>query len=268
MSKVCFAPFDGPEQEKIQLAYMHDGAQDSIDGPTGLFWLGGFMSDMEGSKAQLLADLAEKENRPSLRFDYSGHGQSGGKFVDGTISKWLAQSAQLFLDQTQGKRIIVGSSMGGWIATLLYKYIAQHHKDQLHRVAGLVLIAPALDMTKDLMWEEYDEAVRKEITDQGFFSEPSEYGDEPYIITRDLIEDGWQHCLLEKDLKVHCPVTVLQGEGDRDVPWQHGLKVYQAIEGEMVNFNLIKHGDHRLSNPHNLKTIENTCQQLLSFADG
>jgi len=265
MTNISFEKTNDPD--KTSIAYKHDGPQDQESGLAGLFWLGGFMSDMEGSKAQVLADLAKAQGRPSLRFDYSGHGQSGGKFSDGTISKWLAQSAQMFLDQTCGKRIIVGSSMGGWLAVLLYKFIAENHQDQLQRIAGIVLIAPALDMTKDLMWEKYDKAIRKGITDNGFFAEPSEYGDEPYIITRDLIEDGWQHCLLEKGLKVHCPVVVLQGQDDRDVPWQHGMKVFQAIKGDMVTFTLIKHADHRLSNLHNLRTVADTCSQLLALAD-
>ncbi len=267
MSKTHFVPILDPDREEITLAYMHDGAQDRASGPAGLFWLGGFMSDMEGSKASLLATLAKAQNRPALRFDYSGHGQSGGKFVDGTISKWLDETSQMFLDHTIGKRIIVGSSMGGWLATLLYKNIAENHRNQLHRIAGLVLIAPALDMTKDLMWDEYDETIRQEITSQGFYAEPSEYGDEPYIITKDLIDDGKQHCLLEVGLKIHCPVRILQGQADPDVPWQHGLKVYNALEGSDVTFNLIKHGDHRLSNFDNLRLIENTCTQLLDIAD-
>lgn len=254
-------------QQKTAIAYRHDGAKDTENGPTGLFWLGGFMSDMEGSKAQILADLAINEARPNLRFDYSGHGKSSGQFRDGTISKWLEQSIAVFENQTSGPRIIIGSSMGGWLALLLYRHFQKHDAKTASRIKGIILIAPAADMTQKLMWDKYDAAARNEITDNGFYAEPSDYGDDPYIMTRDLIEDGNQHCLLESGVKVSCPVRILQGEDDRDVSWQHGLQVYRALEGDDVTFSLIKTGDHRLSTHRDLETLKSTCRQLFALAE-
>ncbi len=257
-----------PIRQDITIAYRHDGAVDSENGPTGLFWLGGFMSDMEGSKATVLADLTEQENRPCLRFDYSGHGSSTGQFRDGTISTWLEESVAVFRSQTSGPRILIGSSMGGWLALLLYRYFQQNEPDVANRIKGIVLIAPAADMTQKLMWDKYADAARSEITENGFYAEPSDYGDEPYVITRDLIEDGKQHCLMDIGMSVSCPVRILQGEDDPDVPWQHGAKVFQCIKGNDVAFTLIKSGDHRLSTPQNLVTIKQTCQQLMAISDG
>lgn len=251
----------------ISIAFQHDGIVDQPGGPVGLFWLGGFMSDMQGSKAQVLADLADREKLPCLRFDYSGHGASGGTFRDGTISKWLEESVAVFTEQTSGPRIIIGSSMGGWLALLLYRLFRNNAPEIADRITGIVLIAPAVDMTEKLMWDSYDKAIRDEIIQNGFFAEPSEYGDEPYIITKDLIEDGKQHCLLDVDLNVECPVRILQGQEDPDVPWQHGFEVFEAIKGDDVSFNLIKSGDHRLSTPRDLTTINDTCLQLISLGN-
>lgn len=225
------------------------------------------MSDMEGSKAIVLADLAEAEKRPCTRFDYSGHGKSGGKFADGTISQWLDEAIEVFTRQTSGKRIIVGSSMGGWLAVLLYRALRAKTPEQASRVAGLVLIAPALDMTSDLMWNGFSTKIREEITKNGFYLEPSDYSDEPYIITRNLIEDGKKHLVLEEGTAVSCPVRILQGEDDRDVIWQHGLKTYLSLQGDDVIFQLIKSGDHRLSSDKNLCHLKQTCRELFALSE-
>ncbi len=254
-------------RQDTSLAFRHDGKPDTANGPTGLFWLGGFMSDMEGSKAQTLADLAIKQDRPNVRFDYSGHGQSTGQFRDGTISKWLEESVAVFKGQTCGPRVIIGSSMGGWLALLMYRYLQAASPQTANRIKGLVLIAPAADMTTKLMWDKYDDPVRREITKAGFFAEPSAYGDQPYIITRQLIQDGKQHSLLEAGVEVSCPVRILQGEEDPDVSWQHGLEVYRAIAGDDVTFSLIKSGDHRLSTPRDLEILRQTCRQLFALAE-
>ncbi len=256
-----------PIRQDISIALRHDGRKDAANGPTGLFWLGGFMSDMEGSKAQILADLAVAEGRPNLRFDYSGHGRSSGEFRDGTISNWLEESVAVFQSQTSGPRIIIGSSMGGWLALLLYRHFQKTAPEIAARIKGLILIAPAADMTQKLMWDKYDTAARQEISDNGFYAEPSDYGDQPYIITRDLIEDGKQHCLLETGMKVSCPVRILQGDRDPDVSWQHGQEVYRALDGQDVTFSLIKSGDHRLSTPRDLEILRQTCRQLFSLAE-
>ncbi len=264
MSRPQFMPI----RKNTAIAFQNDGIRDVEGGPTGLFWLGGFMSDMQGSKAQVLAELAESEQRPGLRFDYSGHGQSTGKFRDGTVSKWLEESAAIFKEKTSGSQIIVGSSMGGWIALLLYRHFQKQAHQIAQRIKGIILIAPAADMTQKLMWDKYNANIRKEILEKGFFAEPSQYGDEPYIITRDLIEDGKQHCLLDAGMEVSCPVRILQGEDDPDVPWRHGLEVYRALRGKDITFSLIKSGDHRLSTPRDLEILRQTCRQLFALAGG
>lgn len=263
MSRVQFQAV----RQDTAIAYIHDGAKDDENSPTGFFWLGGFMSDMEGSKAGVLADLAEQENRPCLRFDYSGHGQSEGEFRDGTISKWLQEAVEVFKNQTSGPRIIIGSSMGGWLAMLLYRYFEQDEPEIASRIRGIILIAPALDMTQKLMWDNYDDMARNDIIENGFYAEPSDYGDEPYIITRDLIEDGKQHIMMDAAIKVSCPVRILQGEKDVDVPWQHAFAIYQALEGDDIVFSLIKSADHRLSTPRDLATLRQTCQHLSAMGD-
>lgn len=248
------------------IAFRHDGPKDMGKGVVGLFWLGGFMSDMEGSKAQTLADLAVEQNRPCLRFDYSGHGSSGGKFTDGTISKWLEESVLVFKHETKGPRVIIGSSMGGWLAMLLYRHFIENDPEVAQRIVGIVLIAPAADMTEKLMWNTYSTEVREEMKQNGFYAEPSQYGDEPYIITKQLIDDGRQHSLMDKGLRVSSPARILQGEKDPDVPWQHGLDVYRCIEGDDVAFTLIKSGDHRLSGISDLVKLRQTCQELFELA--
>ncbi|MGI9462877.1 MAG: alpha/beta hydrolase [Aestuariivirgaceae bacterium] len=251
----------------IELAWLADGPDGRDDGPAGLFWLGGFMSDMTGSKAEVLAGLALDRKCNCFRFDYSGHGASGGTFRDGTISKWLDEALQMFSQHAAGPRIIIGSSMGGWLALLLARHLHLHDQAAAARIAGMVLIAPAADMTEDLMWTGYDAATRRTIEQQGYLEEPSIYGPDPYIITRELIEDGRQHLMLSDGLDVPFPVRILQGEDDPDVPWQHALKLYQTLRGPDVTFSLIKAGDHRLSTERDLASLRETCADLCRRAD-
>lgn len=251
----------------VEITVVSDGSADKPQGPVGLFWLGGFMSDMQGSKATALADLAIAEGRPCTRFDYSGHGKSGGAFAAGTISEWLEEAIEVFCRRTSGKRVIVGSSMGGWLAVLLYRHLAKARPDDARRISGLVLLAPALDMTSDLMWNKYDQTVRDQIKKEGSYCEPSEYSPEPYLITRKLIEDGYKHLVLDEGTDVTIPVRILQGEDDRDVIWQHGLKAYLSLRGDDVIFQLIKGADHRLSDPANLFHLKQTCIELFALAE-
>ncbi|MEY3083120.1 MAG: hypothetical protein RJA94_3105 [Pseudomonadota bacterium] len=247
------------------IAYRTDGRDDF--GRCGFVWLGGYKSDMEGSKAEALAALARETRRPSLRFDYSGHGASGGLFVDGTISLWLAQSAHMVLSQAAGPRILVGSSMGGWLALLLYRHLQRAHPQAARRIMGLVLLAPAADMTADLMWDVFPDEVRDEMNRKGVWMRPSAYG-EPYAITRRLIEDGRKHLMLEEGLEVHCPVRILQGDVDPDVPAAHAVKVFGALSGPDVTLTLIKGGDHRLSTPGNLALLRETVLRLAERSEG
>lgn len=246
------------------IAYREDGSDDQ--NRCGFFWLGGFKSDMEGSKAESLARLAGMTGRPGLRFDYSGHGASGGRFTDGTISLWLEQSCRMFLNHAPGPRIVIGSSMGGWLAMLLYRHMVLNNPQAARRIRGLVLLAPAADMTADLMWDAFPESVKREMAEKGVWSRPSLYG-EPYEITARLIEDGRAHLMLPEGLGVDCPVRILQGDADPDVPAAHGMKVFGALRGGDVTMTLIKGGDHRLSSETQLKLLNETVLALAERAD-
>lgn len=217
------------------------------EGPT-VVWLGGFHSDMTGTKAQVLADHAQATGGAYLRFDYFGHGQSDGQFRDGTISRWR-QDALAVIDQlTDGPLVLVGSSMGGWIACLA----AMARPD---RVKALVLIAPAPDFTEKLMEPELSDEARAAIARDGFWIRPSEYDDGGYAITRQLLEDGARWSILPGPVPIEGPVRVLQGGADPDVPWTHALELANALTSEDVAFTLIKDGDHRLSRPQDLERL-------------
>jgi pimeloyl-ACP methyl ester carboxylesterase len=249
----------------FSIAYLRDGPNDEL-GPTGFFWLGGFMSDMTGSKAESLAELARNTRRNFLRFDYSGHGQSSGLFTDGTISLWLEQATHMFLKHTRNKRILVGSSMGGWLAQLLARRLQQEDPTAYRRIGGMVLIAPATDMTSDLMWTDMTDAQRKLMLHEGVYMRPSDYG-APYPITMKLIEDGQRHALIEQKRSYPFPVRIIQGTDDADVPAAHALKTMDAITGD-VTLELVKGGDHRLSSPQQLRLIREAVLQLAIQADG
>jgi pimeloyl-ACP methyl ester carboxylesterase len=242
----------------LKLAFQHDGPED--DGHTaGFLWLGGFMSDMAGTKAEALAALAREARRPCLRFDYSGHGLSGGAFTDGTISRWLSEAVRMFTRHTAGPRVIVGSSMGGWLAALLLRALPPAHTA---RVKGLVLIAPAHDFTETLMWNTFSRKARAAILSDGVWLRPSPHGS-PYPITRALIEDGRKHLLLGAPFAAPCPVRILQGDADDTVPWTHAMEVYGGLACADARFTLVKGGDHRLSSPADLALLRSTLSEIL-----
>jgi pimeloyl-ACP methyl ester carboxylesterase len=249
-----------------RLAMLKDGSDDEL-GRCGFFWLGGFMSDMTGSKALSLSGLAHRTRRNCFRFDYSGHGQSGGAFTDGTISLWLEQSSHMFVRQTRGKRIVIGSSMGGWLALLLLRHLLEKEPSQARRIAGLVLIAPAVDMTRTLMWDRIKPHQQKQLLDSGQIEIPSDYGS-PYPITSSLIADGENHLMFGKTLDVGVPVRILQGSDDKDVPVAHAERVLNMIQGDDITLTMIKDGDHRLSSPQQLKFLQETVLRLAERADG
>jgi pimeloyl-ACP methyl ester carboxylesterase len=219
----------------------------------GLFWLGGFKSDMNGTKADALDRWAENAGRACVRFDYSGHGESGGEFTEGTISRWLEESLAVYTRFGQGPQIVVGSSMGGWLALLLARALAAR-KDAAP-IVGMVLIAPAVDFTEALMWKEFSDATRLEIEQKGFWMRPSAYGEEPYPITHGLIEDGRKHLLLGGLIETRCPVHILQGVQDPDVPWRHAVELVSRFSRDDVVLTLIKDGDHRLSRPEDIERL-------------
>jgi hypothetical protein len=220
---------------------------------TGVVFLGGFNSDMTGSKAEFLAGWCEARGTPFLRFDYSGHGASGGRFVDGTIGRWAADAATVVEALAPGPQVLVGSSMGGWVALLLARARAPR---------ALVGIAPAPDFTEDLMWAGFTPEIRATIERDGLWHRPSDYG-APYPITRALIEDGRDHLLLRGPITLDVPVRILQGQRDPDVPWRHALRIAEAITGDDVRIALVKDGDHRLSRPQDLALLGETIAPLL-----
>lgn len=218
----------------------------------GIVWLGGYKSDMLGTKAQTLSDWAEQEGHAFLRHDYSGHGESGGAFADGTISKWLSQSLAVYRHFTTGKQVLVGSSMGAWIAL---RMVQELRKVGDASVAGMVLLAPAPDFTTELVEPGLTEARKRDLAEKGFFEEPSDYSAEPYIYTRALIEDGRDNRVMAGPIDTHCPVHILQGLADADVPTSHALKLVSLLPADDVTLSLIPDGDHRLSRPQDLDML-------------
>ena len=221
----------------------------------GLLWLGGFKSDMQGTKAQALDAWAQQHGRALTRFDYSGHGESGGSFADGTIGRWLEESLAVFVTCCDGPQVVIGSSMGGWMALLLVRELARQVPPAAARIAALVLIAPAVDFTEALMWQHFSPEIRQEIEQKGAWERPSRYGEESYPITRALIEEGRHHLLLDGMIETGCPVRVLQGVQDPDVPWQHAVDLTARLAQDDVVLTLVKDGDHRLSRPEDVERM-------------
>jgi pimeloyl-ACP methyl ester carboxylesterase len=228
-------------------------------GAPGLFWLSGFNSDMQGTKALALDAWAAEQLRACVRFDYSGHGISGGAFIDGTIGRWLEESVAVFDRFCDGPQVVIGSSMGGWMALLLAREVARR-RDRAS-LKGLVLIAPAPDFTEELMWKGFSPQVREEIESKGVWLRPSQYG-EPYPITRALIEEGRNHLLLGSTIEVGCPVRILQGAQDPDVPWQHAFALAHRLPSDDVVLTMIQDGDHRLSRPQDIARIIAAVNEL------
>ncbi len=222
----------------------------------GIVFLGGFKSDMEGTKALYLQSWAERTGRAFIRFDYSGHGQSSGEFTQGSIGEWAEDAADVLRALAEGPQILVGSSMGGWISLLLAKSAAAH-------VAGLVTIAAAPDFTEDSMWAGFDAAQRAELLQTGQIAIPSEY-DEPYIITRRLIEDGRSWLVLRDPLHMPFPVRFLQGTADKDVDMSVALRLLEHASGPDIRLTLVDGADHRFSDADCLALIESSVQEVIS----
>jgi pimeloyl-ACP methyl ester carboxylesterase len=223
-------------------------------------WLCGFKSDMSGGKARAVEAWARDAGHGTLLFDYSGHGQSGGAFEDGTISAWRADALAAIDAQTEGPLVLVGSSMGGWMALLAAMARPE-------RVRGLMLIAPAPDFTEKLMWPEFSPEQQAEILDQGFTLRSSEYG-APYPITRALIEDGRQWSILDAPIAFEGPVRILQGMQDPDVPWGHALALAASLTSPDVVLTLIKDGEHRLSREADIARLLAACGELAGHGGG
>ena len=224
---------------------------------TGIVFLGGFMSDMEGTKAVALQDWAKAQGRPFLRFDYSGHGQSDGKFVEGCIGEWAADAQAAIEALTDGPQVLVGSSMGGWISLLCALVRPQ-------RVPGLVLLAPAPDFTEKLMWARFGEAEKRQILEGGSWTRPSPYDEDGYPITRSLIEDGAKWSILDDQISFDGPVRILHGALDTDVPPDHSRQLVDKLSSPDVVWTLIKDGDHRLSRAEDINRL---IRETLALAD-
>ena len=237
------------------LAYHRLAPAADSTAPTIVF-LGGFMSDMTGTKAIYLEEFAKARGLGFVRFDYFGHGQSSGSFADGTIGRWKDDSLAVIDQLTSGPLVLVGSSMGGWIMLLA----ALARSERLHSLVG---IAAAPDFTRDLMWASFSDDVKQMITTQGRFEKPTDYGDDPYIITKALIDDGLDHILLDGPIALTCPVRLYQGMKDADVPWETALRIVEKLESTDVETVLVKEGDHRMSEPNQLQGLANILDSLL-----
>jgi pimeloyl-ACP methyl ester carboxylesterase len=234
-----------PQEDAEVAVRITEGAEPTV------VWLGGFRSDMAGGKATALADWGAANGRRVVRFDYRGHGESGGRFEDLVLSDWLADSEAVMSRFVPGRAVAVGSSMGGWIALLMARARAAEGRP----LDGLVLIAPAADFTERLMWPRLSEAMREEIEREGLTHLPSDYGD-PYPVTMRLFEDGRRHLLYgATPIETGCPVHILQGVEDPDVPHTHALELVERLATDSVVLTLIKDGDHRLSRPDDIARI-------------
>ena len=235
----------------LKLAYQ----QLQGDGP-GVIFCGGFRSDLSGTKACALDAWARQRGQAYLRFDYFGHGASDGAFTDGTVSHWRGDIPHMLDHHTNGPQILVGSSFGGWLSLMAAL-------DRPLAVAGLVLIAPAVDMTQRLMWDRFSQKARDQLDKNGMIYDPSEYDPEGYPITKALIEDGRQHLLLGRAIDLEIPVRILHGQRDDAVPWQLSLELAEALRGDDVELHFIKHGDHRLSSDDQLVKLIDLVEGLL-----
>jgi pimeloyl-ACP methyl ester carboxylesterase len=253
------SPNDLPQEtltlpDGAHIAYRRRAAR-ADDGRPGIVFLSGFASDMTGTKGTALAAWAEERGQALLRFDYSGHGQSSGAFRDGTIGRWAADALTAIDRLTVGPQILVGSSMGGWIMLLA----ALARPD---RIAGLIGIAAAPDFTEDLMWGKMPPETRERLLADGVVHQPSQYQDAPLEITRALIEDGRRHLVLRAALDIRCPVHLLHGMADPDVPWQTSVRLAEGLTGDDVTIALIKDGDHRLSREEDLTCLFAAVEEI------
>ncbi|MGH1404750.1 MAG: alpha/beta hydrolase [Alphaproteobacteria bacterium] len=241
-------------KRNYKIAYKKsEGRHEQSALPTVVF-LGGFKSDMTGTKAVYLEEECKKRGQGFVRFDYFGHGESEGDFVDGTIGRWLEDAADILDNIVQGKIILVGSSMGGWISLLLLMR-------QTQRIHAFVGIAAAPDFTKEIE-AELSDAQKQEMMETGLVKVPNDYSDDPYIFTRALIEDGRNRCVLDKTHQVDVPMVLLQGRCDTSVPWKKALRIKEHVQSPEAEIIFIDDGDHRLSRPQDLTLLGEVVERL------
>ena len=251
----------GPPSEGSSAAILTrgDGAtiayHKSTGAAPGVVFMGGFRSDMAGTKAMALESFCRRAGRAFLRFDYHGHGASSGDFTDGTIGHWAGDAIAVLDQVTEGPQIVVGSSMGGWIMLLAALARPQH-------IAGLVGIAAAPDFTEELMWRRYGPEIRATLERDGIYYEPSDYDDGPYPVALALIEEARDHLLLDRPIPIHCPVRLLHGMKDEAVPWMTAPRIAEKLLSADVKVLLVKDGDHRLSRDEDLVRLCATVNEL------
>jgi len=248
------APFLKLERENKDFIAYNRSDKKNKNLPEVLF-LGGFKSDMNGTKATFLESICEKRNQTYTRFDYFGHGSSSGCFTEGTIGHWLSDTLAIIDLVTQGPLILVGSSMGGWLMTLA----ALARPD---RVKGLLGIAAAPDFTEELIWAGLTEGQRKDFVRQGIIQTPSQYEGQGFPITLQLVEEGREHLVLPKPIDIHCPAHFIHGAADKDVPWMLSRRLARRLKSPNVTLTLIKNGDHRLNTPLALGRLESLLNEI------
>ena len=242
-----------------KIAYAENGkGRDDLT----IVWLGGYRSDMTGTKAVVLEDYATKNDLHFLRFDYSGHGASSGHYTEGTISRWCEDALGVIRAKARKRLVLVGSSMGGWVALRLIQLLKGENLP--HNVVGMVLIAPAPDFTSALIEPHLGENERKSLVERGYFEEISEYSPEPNRYTKLLLDDGRNNLVMTGLIDPGCPVHILQGMKDPDVPYTHALKIMEKIVADDAVLTLIRDGDHRLSRPEDLERITAALEEILA----
>ena len=242
-----------PIENNQFLAYhKHKGKKNNI----GVVFLGGLMSDMNGTKALGVESFCKKEDIDFIRFDYIGHGSSSGKFTDGTITIWKNNVLSILDNLTKGKQILVGSSLGGWL--MLLATLARKEK-----IAGLVGIASAADFTENLIWDQLNEKQKEELLQKSIYNLESDYDDTPYPITKNLIEDGRKNLLLNDKINIDCPVRLLHGEKDLDVPSKISKDIADKLTSDDIELTLIEDGDHRMSTDENIALLCDKLEELI-----
>ena len=232
-------------------------------GEPGIVWLIGLKSDMASTKAVALAEWTAARGIGFTRFDYSGHGRSDGRFEDATIGDWLEEAEAVFETLTAGPQVLVGSSTGGHVALILLQKLLRERPEAAARVKGLVLIAPAWDLTEELMWKQFSPQAKRDLMEKGVYHQPSEYG-EPYAITRKFIEDGRKHLIAPEPFDPGRPVVVLQGLLDQAVPTAHARRLAEVLKGGHVEITEVHDGEHRLSRPEDLEKLYGLIERVLA----
>jgi alpha-beta hydrolase superfamily lysophospholipase len=253
-----------PYIPKLKIAHLQQPATRTAK--PCLVWLQGFKSEMTSTKASHLAQWCAGNGLGLTRFDYSGHGQSEGKFEEGTLGQWLGETIEVVSRVTTGPQILVGSSMGGFLALLAARHFNKGREGEPERIAGLVLIAPAWDMVTELMWPRLSPEARMAIERTGVWLRPSQYGDGPYPLTKRLLDEGRGHILAGTGFDPRCPVRIVHGVQDPDVPVQHSLRLIEELASTDVRLTLIKDGEHRLSRLQDLALLTATIGELAGLS--